>query len=463
MRRIILIWIGLLSFPLASSSAESAEPTETIVRMKLQPMSAPKPALKYQLLPGLSELNPGNPIQEYLKCFADQRNFFFAQEAVSERDKWLEMSLKELPVEKLRHYGRGPLSLADDAARLDTPDWQILSQLKRSGARTLLPDINQMGTLANPLKVRFRAEIADHRFDDAIGSAKTLLAMSRHINKHPTVVARAVAGRVALYFALDPLEEMIQQPGCPNLYWALTNLPDPFVDLNGAIDCERIMFDAELSLIDDTQPMSASQIQRAVQALLDLPINIPKQDLRNRFDTYVKDESRVEAARNSLTESGLNAETVKQYPPAQVILIDEKRNYELLRDNVLKYASAPYWEAETTLAENEAKASNATVSLFAGLSPHHVLPIRGGLTAVDQRISLLRCIEGIRLYAADHNGKLPKTLSDVTVPLPLDPVTGKPFSYRSDGRTANLRGTPPRGRENDPEYNRRYEIVVGQQ
>ena len=39
----------------------------------------PKPALKYQLLPELKEMSPGNPILDYMRCFAEQQNFFHSK------------------------------------------------------------------------------------------------------------------------------------------------------------------------------------------------------------------------------------------------------------------------------------------------------------------------------------------------------------------------------------------------
>ena len=35
-----------------------------------------------------------------------------------------------------------------------------------------------------------------------------------------------------------PLEEMLQQPGCPNFFWALTDLPSPFIDLHKGLQSE---------------------------------------------------------------------------------------------------------------------------------------------------------------------------------------------------------------------------------
>ncbi len=48
------------------------ERPETLIRLTVDPMLAPQPALRYLLLPELRELTPGNPIANYLKCLLDQ-------------------------------------------------------------------------------------------------------------------------------------------------------------------------------------------------------------------------------------------------------------------------------------------------------------------------------------------------------------------------------------------------------
>src|SRR5262245_64029042 len=75
--------------------------TETVIQLTVQPMAAPKPALKYQLLPELREMNPGNPILGYLKCYGEQQNFFFNKTSVDDREKWLAAPLADLPVKVL--------------------------------------------------------------------------------------------------------------------------------------------------------------------------------------------------------------------------------------------------------------------------------------------------------------------------------------------------------------------------
>ncbi len=52
----------------------------------------------------------------------------------------------------------------------------------------------------------------------------------------------------------------------------------------------------------------------------------------------------------------------------------------------------------------------------------------------------------MRLYAAEHEGKLPAALDDIKeVPIPVDPVSGKPFGYKLEGGTATLDAPPPTG------------------
>src|SRR5207253_6822071 len=102
------------------------------------------------------------------------------------------------------------------------------------------PEMQKMRELIWALKVRFRGEVAARRFDDALATAKTMFAIARHLGEHPTLIGDMV-GMAAAFIAIDPLEEMLQQPGCPNLYWALTILPHSLVSTDKAVQGERIL------------------------------------------------------------------------------------------------------------------------------------------------------------------------------------------------------------------------------
>src|SRR5205823_2340066 len=104
----------------------------------------------------LRELRPGNPAQDYLKCFAEQRNFFFSKEAAAQRNEYLTMPLAKLPAKDLRDYGRNALWQADWAARLDTLDWEALQHVQADGLDVAVPEVAPLRVLAVALQVRFR-------------------------------------------------------------------------------------------------------------------------------------------------------------------------------------------------------------------------------------------------------------------------------------------------------------------
>jgi hypothetical protein len=454
---------GLLALVVVASAgrADDASSTpETIVRLDVRPAAAPSPALRYQLLPELREMNPGNPIFHYFKCCMEQEAFFFDRESFERREKLLAMPLKELPAQELQEYGRRALMQADRAARLEKPDWQILLKLRADGIATLLPDVQQIRAPARALQVRFRSEIALGRFDDAIRTCKTMLAMSRHLGEHPTLIGDLVGTAIA-NTAVVTLEEMLNQPDCPNLYWALTNLPVPLVPMNKGMDGERMIVMMLFRDLDDVRPMSPDRLKAFVAEMDQLlgseePIK-SSGGVRGWLGARNKDVAKLEAARRRLVEGGLTEERVRRFPADQVLLLEEKRGFEVRRDDFMKTLNLPVWQREALAARIQPESQP---NLFAGA-------LLGGLNGapraqgrLDQRIAMLRHAEALRIYAAEHDGKLPATLSEVSVPLPDDPFTGKPFRYERVGDTAHLRGTPPAADAKNPAYNVRYVITV---
>jgi hypothetical protein len=378
------------------------------------------------------------------------------------------MPLKELPAHELQDYGGNALRQADWAARLDKPDWQILLQCKTEGIGLLLPDVQQMRRLASALKVRFRAEVAQGRFDDANRTAKTMFAISRHLGEHPTLIGDLVGIAIAV-ITIGPLEEMLEQPGSPNLYWALTNLPSPFIPLDKGMEGERMLMRGQFRDLDDSAPMSEEQIKklmtmldnvRAVAQIEQKPAE-PDRSTRAFVAARTKDEKLLSAARRRLVEVGLPEERVARFPAEQVILLDEYREYEVRRDEFAKLLNLPTWQIMETLAaqQSEIRSLNRDESLFLLLVPA-LYKVRQAQGRLEQRIALLRHVEALRMYAAEHGGKLPEKLTDCPVPLPEDPFTGKPFRYEVTGNTAHLRGTPPHGEEKNPALNVHYEVTI---
>ena len=235
-------------------------------QLTVHPAAEPKPALKYQLLPEVRELKPGNPVQWYLRCFMEQRNFFFRKDVVEDRAKQRMMPLKDLQAEGLRNYGGSALTQADWAARLDTPDWQVLDRVQTDGPDLRLPELAPLRELAGALQLRFRGEVARRDFDDAIRTAKTMFALARHLGESPASAANRLGLAVA-DMTLDTLTEMIQQPGCPNLYWALTDLPCPLVELRKGAQGDRTLADSEFRTLRDDAVLSDADAEELVSRI----------------------------------------------------------------------------------------------------------------------------------------------------------------------------------------------------
>jgi hypothetical protein len=457
MPRILLCCAGLALFALPCRAQQPTAAPETLVRFNVWPAPVPRPALKYRLLPDIREMRPGNPIQGYLKCSLEQYRFFFDKEALEGREKLLAVPLSELSGQESPEHGQSALAQVDQAARLDHPDWQILLKLKADGIATLLPDVQQMRSIARALAVRFRAEVAGGRFDDAIRTATTMFAMSRHMAGHPTLIGDLVGIAIA-NVALEPLEEMVQQRGCPNLYWALTFIPSPFVPFDKGRDGECAVVWTLFRGLESDAPMSALEIKKFIKPFdwLFNNGNTAEPNFRAYLDVRAKDEGKLNAARRRLVESGLPEERIRQFPADQVILLDEKQAFERRYDDIVKIIGFPAWQFESLAAEIKAPKEKG---LFdeALIDPR---PARRAQARLDRRIALLRVVQALRLYAAEHKGTLPAKLTEISVPLPLDPFTGKPFCYELTGDTAHLRGDPPRAEEKNPIFRVHYEISL---
>jgi hypothetical protein len=426
--------LGVFALPTEAEPTMTA--TETVIRLKVQPMAAPKPALRYLLLPELREMTPGNPIPNYLRCLMD--NEFADKEVI----------------------GASSLKLADQAARMDKPDWQILLKAKTDGINLLIPDVQKIRNLAQALQGRFREEVSLRRFDDALVTAKTMFAMSRHMTENPTLIADLVGVAIAT-ITIGPLEEMLEQPGCPNLYWALSNLPSPMIPLDKGMGAERVWMVAELRDLDDGAPMSSTQIKKVIGRVDELRKLEGRPGKRAKgtrawLDEHTKNEELVQAARRHLIEYGIPEERVQRFPADQVMLLDQKLEYEVRRDDLMKFMNLPAWQIGELAGLQK---SDMELGLFELFIPA-VYKVRLAQGRVDQRLALLRHVEALRLYAAEHGGRLPEKLADISVPLPDNPFTGKPFLYNVDGTTAHIRGSPPAGMEKSPVYNLHYEVTI---
>lgn len=426
------------------AAAAPAPPAGTARVLDVEPAGPPTPVLKFQLLPELTEMNPGNAIPAYLRSFGEQSNFFFTKEPNEERERLLKCPLSEIKPGSLKGYGGTALWQADHAARLEYADWNLLPQIREKGYFLLLPDIQQLRTLANALAVRGRGQLVDKDYAGAISTIKTILALGRHLGDHPTLICSLV-GMAVTHIGLNLVEELVQQPGAPNLYWALTALPTPLVDTRKAVSGERMMQDVGFGPQSDPARVwvgddIAAGLQKAKEIV---GMNELSPADRAAAGPWVaerlKDEAWLAAGRKALAAHGSPADKVAKYPAEQVLVFKFQLDAQSYRDEALKWMPVPYWQAADALAELEAVKPADIEGRLVRVMGVAVGKVKGAQARLDQRIALLRAAEAIRLDAA-KTGELPAKLSDLTVPVPDDPATGRRFEYKPDKRTAELAG-----------------------
>jgi hypothetical protein len=449
-----------------AQSPPAPEPIKLIVR----PAAAPSPALKYELLPELKDQSPGNAVQVYYRAFSPE---WWGH--IRRPDEWAKLTsavqapLADLPRHDLsRLLDDRMLREVDRGARRAYVDWEMTELVRKEGIFLLIPDAGALRDIGMLLAVRARLEIAAGHFDKALVTLQTGFALARHIGDGPILICDLVGMAIANRM-LAQLEELIQQPGAPNLYWALTTLPRPFIDLSKGLQGEKLTKYGTFPGLRDleTTPLTPQQQEFMLKAMawgVDRPGEGMKLSWTDRALASGLVLRAYPDAKQALVAEGRRPEEVEALPAIQVVLIHALHQFQRLQDDLFKWCSLPYWEARPRLEQADQEVRRARAHLeaypFIDLLPA-ILRVTLDDAELDRRIAALRCVEAVRLYAAAHDGKLPAALDDIReVPIPVDPVTGKAFDYRTAGDRATLHGPPPAGQQANQRNTLTYELTL---
>jgi hypothetical protein len=451
------------------ASAQQPAPT---IRLTLQPMAAPVPALKYTLLPQLRDRQRGNAVLMYYRAFSpemqEHRRTPRLILKVAESNEKALRDLKRQDVDSLLSgFSPGILKEVDRGARRSYCDWELNQRVREDGIGLLLPDLQGLREITTLLKVRARQELLAGRFDQAAHTLQTGLALGRHISEGPTLI-HGLVGVACISIMLTVVDDWIERPGAPNLYWALADLPRPLVSMRTGLEGERLFMDWLFPgyrdlLADPTALASSARVRTSLQKYADM-LEMEEGPARTWGPLLVALKTYPRAKR-FLRQSGRSAAQIETMPALQAVFLYEIHQYDVAYDEMRKWASLLYTEAVPHLRRTierfraEAKQQGYT-TLAAMLLPAFdkvlVAPVR-----IQRKVAALRCVEAVRLYAAAHGGKLPAKLDEVTeAPIPLDPRTGKPFEYRLEGNRATLTGPTPAGEQADARNTIRYELTM---
>ena len=458
-----LVWATALFLTASTAVAQpypEAKDGKQVFAVTLSPMASPKPLSNYYLTPQYKEQQPGDQLSGFMKCFMEQRNFY-SIEPEKLREKLNGMTLDELPKDSRTQASvmggiaypekyRGMMANMDQAARYNRIEWNDYFRIREDGINWLLPEVQYMRMLASVLKVRLRGEIKNGEFDRAIVTVRSMTGLAKMFETHPSIIGNLV-GIAIQTIAWNGVEEMIAQPGCPNLFWSLVEVPNPPHTIAHGYEGERVFLTTELDyLLTLDRPLTAPEEAKCVAFFQQLvKEDMPQKDgtekakeAQAKLGRFVADKDRVEAARGRLVSVGkMKPEAVKGFGPMQVTLTDDVLTYQILRDEMMKYRNLPF---ETAMAGMDAQEKLLQAAKPETVVAPALLPaikrVKAAEVRTAQRVAYLQVLEALRLHAAASNGELPATLADTKLPMPLDPVTGKAFDYSVKDGVATLTG-----------------------
>ncbi len=497
--RSALLSLALLAAPVQAAAppqdaTATGRPAEPPTEITLRPAGEPVPALKYRLVPERKDQVRGNAALFYhraIQMLIQDRGSRAAEDqrvpgqkliAIDEQvANWASKPLGELPREEAKELIANRfnqvLSEVDLGASRATCDWEF--DQRTEGIAMLLPEIQEMRSLARLVAVKARLAILEGQTVEAMHWIETGLTMGRHVSQGPTLIQSLVG--IAIDSVMSQcLLDLIQAPGTPSLYWALADRPRPFIDPRYPFEGERYLLEKELPELKDLAShvwsadearRFADELQRKLYALSSDQATIAKGAAEDTFSfgrrlgIAAMSAKLYPEAKKSLLAQGWAEEKIKAMPVIQVACLHTILEYQKLRDDTYKWLNLPYPQSydkidqamQATMAN---KLKNPLLTMFSLLTPA-LNSARMAFLRLDRQFDALQAMEAIRLYAHSHHGTLPPSLEAITeVPVPMDPATGKPFEYQVTGETATLTSPVPPGGPDHPSLKINYRLTL---
>jgi hypothetical protein len=454
---------GLLARGRAGAEEAAAPGTAQAVQtieLRLSPATEPRPALKYRFLPALGERKPGNAAIFYYRALLLQAGLpqELWKEHSEKSEAWLKAPPDQFPKDEVAKWlapQANVLGELKEAAFREECNWDMRMQDLR-GLETiafLLPELQACRNLARTLQLQAHSQIMQGQPDEAFQTLRLGYQLAHDAGKSPSLIGTLIG--VAISAIMN--EELLQlmQHSSANYYWAIASLPEPLVDLQGALQWEMnapfqifpFLKDAETT--ERTPEEWRRLLVECIASLENLESGKqPQPGWQAELAAAAFATTLYPAAKEQLIAGGLSRDRVEAMSVGQVLAIQTSRSVEYAYHQMFKAALLPYDDAIRLMPavmdkleqEGYLRPSAAMKGRTGIPIAQLLLPALQGAFHAEGRmargLAALQAIEAIRMHAA-ASGKLPASLAEVkVVPIPKDPVTGQAFPYSFDATSA---------------------------
>jgi len=249
------------------------------VELTLHPAKVAEPVDTCRLLPGADKQTDEDAVPLYEQAIQRMPTNVNQKQIRT----WLDLPVEQFPqqeAEAILQKHIESLRLVMRASRCKVCRW---SEWKPGDAPL---DLGRFKDLIPIIRLWARMDLSRGQYKGALVAMQTALGLTRHLGQIPSLVEALVATAVGRAVCQE-LEQFVQGQDSPNLHGALTNLPEPLIDVEKAIEKEWGHLQASLM-----QKPSEKQLN-AANELYDRIRRIAK-----RLDNHVNALQVVEAIRH---------------------------------------------------------------------------------------------------------------------------------------------------------------------
>jgi hypothetical protein len=286
------------------------------------------------------------------------------------------------------------------------------------------------------------------KLDESINMLRLGYEMANNVAEEGILISGLVSLHITSQMN-DALVQLMNRPDAPNVYWALCEYPDRHTTvLRRAMKGERQWWVTATPNYLGLQAkagekLSSEQWRQLIDYVWSIVDSNPDTKDKHHPDP-VKDAEPDTLAKARQDYAGTHQVTLEQAAAVDPMIVLGEfyfHQYQISFDDAYVLRDLPYpalmARAAAVHAESEKLHEQQRANPFLPVFDLRDAALRVGV--VDRQLAALAAVEAIRAYAAANMGNLPARLEDVVeTPVPLNPLTGAPFEYRTENDTATL-------------------------